>query len=71
MGGQVKVESELGKGTSFIINIKTKCKAESKISIDKDFFSDNRLIDSLDSGSLSNGDNNMRIPRNIEFISVN
>ena len=28
MGGSVKVTSEVGKGTKFIINIKMKCKAK-------------------------------------------
>ena len=29
MGGSVGVESDIGKGSEFIINIKTKCKVKS------------------------------------------
>ena len=33
MGGSVKVESELGKGTTFIMALQTKCKYPSRKSI--------------------------------------
>jgi chemotaxis protein histidine kinase CheA len=35
MGGSVDVESELGKGSCFNINIKTKCKVKRKLSHQK------------------------------------
>ena len=37
MGGSVKVESQLGVGTKFIINIKMKCLPKQTIMHDKNF----------------------------------
>jgi len=48
MGGSVNVESELGKGTKFILNLKTKCtakKAQFKSSFS--FSSGNRIFRSF------------------------
>lgn len=59
MGGQVKVESKLRKGTNFIINIKTKCKAETQIDLENnELFSDIESVSKIseDSQSLNSPD---------------
>ena len=37
MGGSVEVESEVGVGSQFIINVKTKCKVKKCKIVDEDF----------------------------------
>lgn len=42
MGGCTKVESKIGVGTKFIINIKTKCKVNNKNQTFTDLFCSNQ-----------------------------